>query len=479
MKEITRIHLARTPFNAEIDAKKALERYIDAIKRALGADDDTMREIEARIVEILSERGVTGEQVITTNDIDAIEAKLGAPDDFVDESDNEVSHVSAPQKRLMRDPQDGLLGGVLAGIADYFGINVLWPRLVAILLVFVSFGTALLVYAVLWIVIPRAKTAADKLQMRGEPVTLASLKSESREEYVEVPERSKPLVILLRVVLGLMFAAMAAGAVAFIGLAIFVREPLFASSLHDFMANGVLSILGGAYIAAIIAGALFVVLMLLATYASFAWVANKKIVTSAIIIVVLGLASFATAVGLGSYGSSQMSQQIEQQKTTETLSNIHLDPATKQLAFTAANQVPVEYRATTGPARVDIQYLRGQKKPVVTVKDGLVKVEGATCTGHWCFGYEKVIIYGPALDAVAVQKGSLAYYMDKQANLAVDVKSDVSVSINGAVDKLALTTPQFCGASGADVGYDSANSVTVNGQQITEGADTGSCLHLN
>lgn len=478
MKEITRIHLARTPFNAEIDAKKALEKYLDAIKRSLGADDDTMREIEARIVEILTERSISGEQVITTDDVEAVKARLGAPNDFADETNEEVVLESQSRKRLMRDPQDGLLGGVLAGIADYFGVNVLWPRLIAVLLVLMSFGTALLVYAILWLVIPKAKTAADKLQMRGEPVTLASLKSETSIEYSETPERSKPLVVLLRVLLGLMFAAIGAGAVVLIGLAIFVREPLFASSLHDFMANGVLSILGGAYIAAIIAGLLFVALMVLATFASFTWMVNKKIVTSAIVIIVLGLASFVTAVGLGSYGSSQVYQQIEQQKTTETLSNVHIDSSVKQLAFAGSNQVPIEYHVTTGTPHVEIQYLRGHEKPSVTLRDGVLKVDGVACTGP-CFGYEKVTIYGPALDALALQRGMMTYYMDTQASLAVDVRSDVSLSISGAVDKLTLTSPQLCGASSADVRYDSANSVIVNGQQVTEGSDTGSCLRLN
>ena len=58
MKEITRIHLAQTPFNVELGAKKELEKYLAAIEKTLAADDDTLREIEARIVELLAERGV-------------------------------------------------------------------------------------------------------------------------------------------------------------------------------------------------------------------------------------------------------------------------------------------------------------------------------------------------------------------------------------------------------------------------------------
>ena len=69
MKEITRIHLAATPYNIEIGAKKELETYVSGIEKALSADEDTLREIEARMMELLSERGVSGEKVITSADI--------------------------------------------------------------------------------------------------------------------------------------------------------------------------------------------------------------------------------------------------------------------------------------------------------------------------------------------------------------------------------------------------------------------------
>ena len=120
MKEITRIHIARTPYSAEVDAKKALEEYLAAIKKSLSADDDAMREIEARIVEILAGRGIASEGVITHKEIEAVEAQLGAPSDFADEDaaetfDDQANNAS--ERRLMRDTSRGVLGGVCAGIA--------------------------------------------------------------------------------------------------------------------------------------------------------------------------------------------------------------------------------------------------------------------------------------------------------------------------------------------------------------------------
>lgn len=71
MNEITRIHLARTPFNWEVGAKKQLETYLAAIKQSLGADD-VMREIEARIVGLLTEHNINGERAITSQDVEIL-----------------------------------------------------------------------------------------------------------------------------------------------------------------------------------------------------------------------------------------------------------------------------------------------------------------------------------------------------------------------------------------------------------------------
>jgi len=63
MKEITRIHLAKTPYDIELDAKEVLQKYLSEIKQMMGAED-TMYEIEARMVELLGERGVQSNGII-------------------------------------------------------------------------------------------------------------------------------------------------------------------------------------------------------------------------------------------------------------------------------------------------------------------------------------------------------------------------------------------------------------------------------
>ena len=161
MKEITRIHLAKTAFSVEIDAKKSLEKYLNSIQKNMHADAEAMKEIEARMVELLAERGVSKDGVISHDDVVAVQQQMGEPQDFADGEapetvDTAETNANKPTKRLMRDPDNAILGGVCAGIAAYWGINPLWVRLLFIFSPFITFGTSLLIYIVLWISMPEA-----------------------------------------------------------------------------------------------------------------------------------------------------------------------------------------------------------------------------------------------------------------------------------------------------------------------------------
>lgn len=197
MKEITRIHLAKTAFSVEIDAKKSLEKYLNSIQKNMHADAEAMKEIEARMVEILAERGVMKEGVISDDDVLAIKNQMGEPRDFSDDSEDSTDELTddneKPEKQLMRDTDGAVIGGVCAGIAAYFNINPLWVRLIAIVSPFVTFGTMTLVYLAMWVSMPPAKTASDKLRMRGKPVTLAALKEASADGNSTVSVRKTPI----------------------------------------------------------------------------------------------------------------------------------------------------------------------------------------------------------------------------------------------------------------------------------------------
>ena len=484
MKEITRIHIARTPFSAEVDAKKALEEYLAAIKDALSADDDAMREIEARIVEILAARGIASEGVITHKDIEAVEAQLGAPSDFADEDVVETpQETNVTERRFMRDTSQGVLGGVCAGIANYYGVNVMWPRLVAVLLALITSGTAILIYIVLWVVIPPARTAAEKLQMRGKPVTLAALKSESKEEAAEVPERSKPFVVLVRVLLGLGFVGTGIAAIAILIAVILVREPLFGYSLHDFSNGGMLASIGGAYVGTIIAAVLFVLLMGLGAYASFAWRLTKRIVILGSVITILGLVSFGAAVGFGIYGVNQIHQKMDQLKTSDTSKLTDLNGITTATVEDNSSMA-VNYVVTSGAPYATITHLRGQntvKVDVVRTADAAtitIKDEG-TCTysNYECNGQSNVTIYGPALKQLTLGHGGLDYQAVNTSELNVNVGKDADLTLHDLITSLIANVGDSASLSASDAAIQrvtlgmatsaSANFGTVNDLALT------------
>lgn len=383
----------------------------------------------------------------------------------------------------MRDTSRGVLGGVCAGIADYYGVNVIWPRLVAVLIALITSGTAIFVYIVMWVVIPPARTAAEKLQMRGKPVTLAALQSEAKEEVVEVPERSKPFVVLVRVLLGIGFIGTALMAVAALIAVVLVREPMFGYPLHDYTKGGMLASVGGAYVGMIIAAVLFIALMGLGAYASFAWRLTKRMVILGSVITVLGLASFGAAIGLGVYGVSQINQKVDQLKVSDTVTLADLKGAT--VATVEDNSsIAVNYVVTSDAPHATINHLRGQntvKVDVAKIGDAAkvtVKDEG-TCeySPYECNGRSSVTIYGPSLTQLTLSHGGLDYQAAKTAELNVNVGKDAQLTLHDSITSLVGNVDDSASLSAADAaiqrvtlamaGSASAHFGTVNDLALT------------
>src|SRR5690606_14997982 len=174
MKEITRIHIAKVPYEIEVDAKKEFEQYIDTLERYT-SDDEVVMDIEIRITEILEERGVKPDGVITKADIEAIESQVGSPEEIV--GDETPGQLEVVDKKLYRDLDHSLLGGVISGLATYFNLDVVLLRVLFVVLAVITSGFALLVYLVMWLMVPAANTAVDKLRLRGRPVTVQAIRA--------------------------------------------------------------------------------------------------------------------------------------------------------------------------------------------------------------------------------------------------------------------------------------------------------------
>lgn len=177
MNEVTRIHLGRQSYTIAVEAHANLKTYLDAIERKVH-DKEVVNEVELRMSELLTERGVTTEKVILAEDVEYLQGQLGNPNDFSedDEAPNDSATDENVSKKFFRDTDNALIAGVAAGIANYFGTDATLVRIIFVLLTIFGGGLGIVLYLVLWVAMPPAQTASEKLQMHGKPVTLEALK---------------------------------------------------------------------------------------------------------------------------------------------------------------------------------------------------------------------------------------------------------------------------------------------------------------
>jgi phage shock protein PspC (stress-responsive transcriptional regulator) len=198
MNKTVNINLGGMFFHIDEDAYQKLTRYFDAIKRSLSnssGQDEIIKDIEMRVSELLNEKQKSDKHVVGLKDVDEVIAVMGQPEDYIIEEDNQPhqsfsGHSTRKSKKLYRDKDKGLIGGVSAGLGHYFGIDVVWIRLILILLVWFA-GTGIFAYIILWIVVPEAVTTAEKLEMTGEPVNISNIEKKVREEFENVSDKIK------------------------------------------------------------------------------------------------------------------------------------------------------------------------------------------------------------------------------------------------------------------------------------------------
>ena len=199
MNKTVNINLGGMIFHIDEDAYQKLTRYFDAIKRSLSnssGHDEIIKDIEMRVSELLNEKLINDKQVVGLKDVDAVIAVMGQPEDYIIEDELKGAtaynaNTNTRTKKLYRDKEKGMIGGVAAGLGHYFGLDAVWIRIALILLVFAGFGTGILAYIILWIVAPEAITTSEKLEMTGEPVTISNIEKKVREEFENVSDKFK------------------------------------------------------------------------------------------------------------------------------------------------------------------------------------------------------------------------------------------------------------------------------------------------
>lgn len=190
MNKTLSVNIGGIVFHIEELAYDKLNRYLDAIKGYFTTSDgrdEIIQDIEGRIGEMFQERISNGKQVIIESDVDQVIDIMGRPEQFAGmheetESDYQVSNSERRSyRRLYRDPDDRVLGGVCSGLGHYLGIDPIWLR-IAFAVAFFFFGSGLLLYIILVVVMPKALTTAEKLEMKGEKVNITNIRKSVEDE---------------------------------------------------------------------------------------------------------------------------------------------------------------------------------------------------------------------------------------------------------------------------------------------------------
>jgi phage shock protein PspC (stress-responsive transcriptional regulator) len=170
MKKIININFHSRVIPIEETAYDILQKYLDNLRKHFAAEeggDEIVNDIENRFAELFSESLKKGASCITDDEVNATITNMGHPEDF-DQEENTRSagttgNTTQPDaearkeethRSLYRSENDKMLGGICGGLAAYLRMDSSIVRIIYALLILGSFGTALLLYIILWIVLP-------------------------------------------------------------------------------------------------------------------------------------------------------------------------------------------------------------------------------------------------------------------------------------------------------------------------------------
>ena len=196
MNKTTSINLGGYFFHIDEDAFRKLSNYFEAVRKSLSPDgrEEIINDIESRISELFTEKLGTSKQVIGIKEVDDIITIMGQPEDYKIEYETPKNDFhsnfakTSTTKKLYRDKENSFLGGVLSGLGHYFRVDPLWLRIIMVILFF-GFGTGLVLYIILWVLIPEAVTTSQKLEMKGEPINISNIEKKVKEGFNEISDK--------------------------------------------------------------------------------------------------------------------------------------------------------------------------------------------------------------------------------------------------------------------------------------------------
>ena len=194
MKITVSINLGGFSFNIDEDAYAELKRYLKNLELHFAGEESSseiLSDIESRMSELFRAKLTTYKQVINIEDVHQIIKVLGTPED-ISENDGPSTRdkFSSPgYHRMYRDPDHRVIGGVCAGMAAYWNLELWLVRIIFFILAIM--GVGILIYLILYIVLPEAKSTAEKIEMKGNPVNIHNIKDSVKKEFETVRKNMK------------------------------------------------------------------------------------------------------------------------------------------------------------------------------------------------------------------------------------------------------------------------------------------------
>ena len=187
MKLTVSINLGGYSLNIDEDAYSELKRYLKNLEIHFAGEESSseiLSDIETRIAELFRTKLNNYKQVINIEDVRQVVSVLGTPEDISDgDGTSTREKFSAPgYHRMYRDPDHRIIGGVCSGMGAYWNMEPWLVRTIFIILAMMG-GLGVLVYLILYIVLPEAKTTAQKIEMKGEPVNIHNIKDSVKKEF--------------------------------------------------------------------------------------------------------------------------------------------------------------------------------------------------------------------------------------------------------------------------------------------------------
>lgn len=224
MNKITPIHLNGKAFQLEDAAYRALRTYLQEAEARLADNPDKQEiidDLEQAIADKCSARLGDKKDVVTAQEMTAILEEMGrvVADDAPLGADNQAGNAKADNdtepgaraaagsprpKRLYNIPDGAMIAGVCNGLAAYFSVDVVLVRLAFVALTFVTGGTMVLIYLVMALVVPEARTKGQIAEATGKPLTAQEIVENGRARLQELTASARKTSLARRIIIVLL-----------------------------------------------------------------------------------------------------------------------------------------------------------------------------------------------------------------------------------------------------------------------------------